>query len=151
MKTFFHLDYLRHEIRILGPALFLIPLTLAVVFAGLTAMLFVGNVVHSFIASLLIAALEACLPLTAGIILATVAVQDSSLELLLAMPVAYRWIAFLRFALILGWTLLVELLATVVLSACLPWVAVKPAGVFQLTWLAPSLWLAGAGILLALV
>ncbi|HEX3642366.1 MAG TPA: hypothetical protein VHV10_13830, partial [Ktedonobacteraceae bacterium] len=86
-------------------------------FVGLTVMLFVGNVVHSFIASLLMAALEACLPLAVGIILSTVAVQDASLELLLTVPTAYRWIVFLRFALILGWTLLVELLA---LYALLP-------------------------------
>jgi hypothetical protein len=151
MNTVLHLDHLRHEVRILGPVLFLVPLALIVAFVGLTAMLFVGNVVHSFIASLLIAALEACLPLTAGIVLSTVAVQDASLELLLTMPTAYRWIGFLRFALILGWTLLVELLATLTLFVFLPWVPVKPLGAFQLTWLAPSLWLAGAGILLALV
>lgn len=151
MNTVLHLDHLRHEVRILGPVLFLAPLALAVVFVGLTVMLFVGNVVHSFIASLLIAALEACLPLSVGIMLSTVAVQDSSLELLLTTPTAYRWIAFLRFALILGWTLLVELLATLALFVFLPWVPVKPLEAFQLTWLAPSFWLASAGILLALV
>src|SRR5215472_2762245 len=97
MNSVLHLDRLRHEVRILGLVLFLIPLAMIVVFMGLTIMLFVGNVVHGFIASLLIAALEACLPLAAGIILSTVAVQDASLELLLTMPIAYRWIAFLRF------------------------------------------------------
>jgi len=151
MKPFLRLDRLRHEVRILGPVLFLVPLALAAVFAGLTVMLFVGNVVHIFIAAMLIAALEACLPLTAGILLSTVAVQDASLELLLTMPAAYRRIVFLRFALILSWTLLVELLATLALYAFLPWVPVKPLAAGQLTWLAPSLWLAGAGILLALL
>lgn len=151
MKSIMKLDHLRYEARILGPVLFLIPPLLALAFAGMTAMLFVGNVVHSFIASLLIAALEACLPLTAGIILSTVAVQDASLELLLTMPATYRGIVFRRFALILGWTLLVELLAALVLYVALPWVPIKPLLAGQLTWLAPSLWLAGVGILLALV
>ena len=151
LKPFLSLDHLRHEVRILGPLLFLIPLAEAASFGGLTIMLLVGNVVRSGIAAILIAALEACLPLTAGIVLGTVAVQDAALELLLTLPVAYRGIAFLRFALILGWTLLVELLATLALYAFLPWVPVKPLTAGQLTWLAPSLWLAGAGLLLALV
>lgn len=142
---------LRYEIRILGRALFLIPVALALAFAGMTVMLFVGSVVHSFIAQLLIAALEACLPLAAGLILSTVAVQDASLELLLTLKTSYRAIAFLRFMLILGWTLLVELLATLALYAFLPWTIAKTPLVGQLTWLAPSLWLAGAGILLALL
>jgi hypothetical protein len=142
---------LRYEIRILGWALFLIPGALALAFAGMTVMLFVGGVVHSFIAQLLIAALEDCLPLATGLILSTVAVQDASLELLLTLKTSYRAIAFLRFMLILGWTLLVELLATLALYAFLPWTIAKPPLVGQLTWLAPSLWLAGAGILLALL
>ncbi len=151
MHTVLHVDRLRHEVRILGPVLFLIPMAIAVAFVGITVMLFVGNVVHSFIASMLTAALEACLPLAVGIILSTVAVQDDSLELLLTMPAAYRKIAFLRFALILAWTLLVELLAALALFVFLPWIPVKPLEAFQLMWMAPSLWLAALGILLALV
>lgn len=151
MKIFLRLDVWRHELRILGPVLFAIPLGLALFFAALTGMMFVGNINHSFIASLLIAGIEGCLPLTTGILLATVAVQDASLELLLTMPVAYRAIAFTRFLLVLGWTLLVELMATLAMYALLPWVSPKPLEAFQLTWLAPSLWLAGAGILLALL
>jgi signal transduction histidine kinase len=57
------LETMRYEVRILGPVLFLIPLALTLVFAGMTAMLFVGSVVHGFISAFLIAALEACLPL----------------------------------------------------------------------------------------
>src|SRR5436309_6906107 len=108
MESFLYLDHLRYEVRILGPVLFLVPLTLTGLFTALTVLLFVGNVVHSFIASVLVAALEACLPLAVGITLSTVAVQDASLELLLTVPMVYRRIVFLRFALILGWTLLVE-------------------------------------------
>jgi hypothetical protein len=145
VKSFLRLDHLRHEVRILGPVLFVVPLGMAVVFAGLTVTFFVGNVMRSGIAAMLIATLEACLPLTAGIILSTVAVQDASLELLLTMPTAYRWIVFQRFALLLSWTLLVEFVATLALYAFLPWVPVKPLIVGQL------IWLAGAGILFALL
>ena len=141
----------RYEVRILGPLLFLVPLALALAFAGMTVLLFVGNVVHSFISNLLMAALEACLPLTIGIVLATVAVQDSALELLLTLPATYRGTLFLRVTLLLGWTLLVELLATLILYALLPWVPVQPLFAGQLAWLAPSLWLAGAGIFFSLL
>lgn len=151
MKKGLFLDHARYEARILGPVLFLVPLALGVFFAGMAGILLVGNVVHSFIAPVLIAALEACLPLAAAIVLSTVAVQDASLELLLTMSAAYRWIVFLRFGLILGWTLLVELLATLALYAFLPWVPAESLAAGQLTWLAPLLWLASAAILLALV
>src|SRR5690348_5782601 len=150
MNTFPRLDHLRYEVRILGPLLFLIPLALALAFAGLTALLFVGNVGQGCIVSMVTAALEACLPLTAAIILTNVAVQDASLELLLTMPTSYHRIAFLRFALLLGWTLVVELLATLALYSLLPWATMEPLLSGQLTWLAPLFWLAGAGILLAL-
>jgi hypothetical protein len=145
------LDHVCYEVRILGPVLFGIPLFLALAFIGITALLFIGNVEHGFIASVLIAALEACLPLATGIVLSTVAVQDASLELLLTMPSTYRGVVFLRFALLLLWTLLVEFLATLALYAILPWVTVKPLLQGQLTWLAPSLWFAGLGILLSLL
>lgn len=151
MKNGFSLDYLRYEIRIVGPLLFLLPPGLALAFAGLAVLLFVGSVVHSFIALVLVAALEACLPLAVGIVLATVAAQDAALELLLSVPAGYCWIVFARLALLLGWTLLVELLASLALYAALPWVPSEPLAAGQLTWLAPSLWLAGAGVLLALV
>jgi hypothetical protein len=151
VKHLLSLDHLRYEVRILGLLLFLIPLALALAFAGMTALLFAGNVMHSFIANLLIAALEACLPLAIGIVLATVAVQDSALELLLTLPATYRGILFLRFVLLLGWTLLVELVATLVLYTVLPWVPVQPLLAGQLAWLAPALWLAGAGVLLSLL
>lgn len=151
VKHVVSLEYVRCEARILGPLLFLIPLALALVFAGLAALLFVGSVAHGFISAFLIATLEACLPLAAAMILSTVAIQDASLELVLTLPLAYRWIAFVRFALILGWTLLIELLAYLALYAVLPWVPTKPLVIGLLTWLAPSLWLAGAGILLSLL
>src|SRR5947209_19917545 len=76
MKTFLRLDIWRHELRILGPVLFVIPIGLALFFVALTVMMFAGNVPRSFIASLLIAGIEACLPLAAGILLATVAMHD---------------------------------------------------------------------------
>ena len=151
MERMITFEHLRYEMRILGSVLFLIPLALALAFAGMTMLLFIGNVEHGFIASILIASIEACLPLALGIILATVAVQDSALELLLTMPAAYGKILFLRFALLALWTLLIELLATLALYTALPWIPTKPWLVGQLTWLAPSLWLAGASTLLALL
>lgn len=151
MTNSLRLDYLKYEIRVLGPLLFLIPLVIALAFAGMTALLFVGSVVHSFIASLLIAGLEACLPLASSLVLATVAVQDSSLELLLTMPTSYRQIVSVRVALLLGWTLLVEAAATAALYAFLPWVPTHPWLAGQLAWLAPLLWLTGVSILLALL
>ena len=151
MTVFLLRDIWRYELRIIGPLLFVIPVGVVLFFTVLTIMMFVGNVPHSFITSLLIAGVEACLPLVSGIVLTTVVMQDAALELLLTFPVAYRAVMFARLLLVMGWMLLVDIIAVVMMYVFLPWVSPRPLLVGQLIWLGPSFWLAGVGILLALL
>ena len=151
MILLFRLDALRHEVRILGPILFIIPLTVALAMAAFTAMMFVGQVDHTFISNLLIGTLEALLPLVVGILLARTAIQDASLELLLTVKTPYRYVMLRRCALLLVWTMLVEVGATIALYVFLPWVPREPFLQGQLTWLSPLLWFAAIGIMGALL
>ncbi len=142
---------LRYEIRIIGPLLFIVPLLVAVGLTGFATLLDLRHVSRDFIAQLVIATLEACLPLTAGILLSTAAPHDDAIEVQLALARAYRFTALSRFALLLCWTLLVEALAVLALRGALPWAFSGPHMTQPLTWLAPMLWLATSGALLALL
>src|SRR5262249_33604100 len=88
-------------------------------------------------------------------VLASVAVHDSAVELLLTLPPPYRLLALRRFALVLGWTALTAVLALLVFERAFPWawprLGPKGTPADQLIWLAPLLWFAGAGVLLALL
>ncbi|GCE23536.1 hypothetical protein [Dictyobacter kobayashii] len=145
------LDHVRGEVRILGWLLFIIPVAIMLAFALLAMMMFVGHVNRDFTAAMLIAGLEACGPLTLGLLMATMAIQDPALELQLTLPVRYRVTMFLRFFLIVVWTMLVECLATLLLHAILPWVLPKDLLASQLTWLAPTIWFGASGTILALL
>ena len=144
-------EALRYEIRIMGPLLFAVPLLVAVGLAGLATLLDLRHVSRDFIAQLVTAIFEACLPLTAGILLSAVAPHDDAIEVQLTLARPYRFIALSRFALLLCWTVLVEALAALALRGTLPWVFAGPHMAQPLTWLAPTLWLAATGILLALL
>jgi hypothetical protein len=142
---------LRHDLRALGMLLFAAPLVAALGFVSLAAILDARNVNHDFLVQLVAAILEACLPLAAGVLLATVAPRDAAIELQLSLPTPYRFTAARRFALLLGWTLLVEALAALAFHLSLPWTQSKHGAEYVLLWLAPTLWLGAGGALLALV
>ncbi len=144
-------EALRYEIRIIGPLLFVVPLLVAVGLTGFATLLDLRHVSRDFIAQLVIATLEACLPLTAGILLSTAAPHDDAIEVQLTLARPYRLTALSRFALLLCWTLLVEALAVMALRTTLPWAFAAPHMSQPLTWLAPTLWLATSGTLLALL
>ncbi|MGZ3667861.1 MAG: hypothetical protein ACXVDA_25630 [Ktedonobacterales bacterium] len=142
---------LRYEIRIIGPLLFAVLLLVAVGLTGFAILLDIRHVSRDFIAQLVTATLEACLPLTAGILLATAAPHDDAIEVQVTLARPYRITALSRFTLLLGWTVLVEALALIALHSALPWVFAGPRMAQPLTWLAPTLWLATSGVLLALL
>ncbi|MBV9712842.1 MAG: hypothetical protein JO011_18230 [Ktedonobacteraceae bacterium] len=151
MKILWQLDALRYEIRVLGILLFGIPLLFAFGIAALTEFLQIGHVNETFINDVLIAALEACLPLAGGIIAATVATQDPAIELQLTLPLPYRITTFCRLALILIWTVLIALISTLALHIVLPSVLPTSLAQGQLVWLAPLLWFTAVGTMLALL
>ncbi len=151
MKILWQLDAVRYEIRVLGILLFAIPLLFALAMAAIAELLQMGRVEQTFINDVLIAGLEACLPLTTGIIAATVATQDPAIEIQLALPLPYRVIAFTRLALILIWTALIALLSTLAIHIALPSVLPMPLAQGQLIWIAPMLWFTAVGAMLALL
>lgn len=142
---------LRYEIRIIGLLLFAVPLLVAVALTGFATLLDIRHVSRDFIGQLVTASLEACLPLTAGILLASVAPHDDAIEVQVTLACPYRFTALSRFILLLGWTALVEALALIALHSTLPWVFAGLHMTQQLTWLAPMFWLATTGALLALL
>jgi hypothetical protein len=145
------IDRVRHELRVLGLWLFLLPLLAACGLCMLAAVLQGRHINPDFVALVPVAILEAFLPLAAAILSATVAVRDDALEVQLTLPRAYARTALLRGAVLFGWVALLEVGTTLTLGAIFPAVVSGSLTHTLLVWLAPALWLAGAGWLLALV
>ena len=151
MKFAWQLAALRYEIRVLGIWLFGISLFASVGFALLAKFLQIGHVDPSFINNVLLAGLEACLPLATGIIATTVATQDLAIELQLTLSMPYRITTFCRLALIMVWTALIALLSTLALHIALPSMLPLSLVQEQLVWSAPLLWFAAIGTILGLL
>ncbi len=152
MRRIFRLAALPYEARVISPFLFALPVLVTIALGGLAGILATRHTVsQQYAADLFVAVVEACLPLAAGIVLASLAARDTAVELLLTMPVPYRALAFRRFALVAGWTGLVGLATTLVLHVAAPWALPKTLPEQQLIWLAPLLWLGALGALFALV
>jgi hypothetical protein len=139
------------ELRVLGPWLFALPLLAAVGLCTLVGVLHARNVSPAYVAVLPIAILEACLPLAIAILSATVAVRDAALEVQLSLPRPYARTALVRGALLFGWVALLEVGTALALDSLFPAVWAGSITHALLLWLAPLLWLAGAGWVLALV
>jgi hypothetical protein len=145
------LDRVRHELRVLGPWLFALPLLIALGLSALTTELTARHINSGFVVLLPAVTLEACLPLAAALVVMAVAVHDDAIELQLSLPLAYTGTALLRSTLLVGWVVLVEIATMLALRTLLP--AALPAAPAEavLLWLAPTLWLAAAGALLATI
>jgi hypothetical protein len=142
---------LRHELRVLGPWLFALPLLAAAGLGALFGVLDLRSVHRDFLAQMAVASLEACLPLAAGVTVATASARDPAVELQLALPTPYRFTALRRCALLLGWALLLEAASVMGYLVAAPWALAGGRADYVVFWLAPTVWLAGAGALLALL
>ncbi len=151
MRITTRLRALGYEARNVGLSSLAMPLLVLAGFGGLAGLLLLGKTQHQSVADLLTAALEAGVPLAAGVVAAGLLVQDASIELQLSLPTAYYWTATRRFALALAATALVEVAATVALGQAAPWTLHETGGAAQLMWLAPVVWFAGTGAVLALL
>jgi hypothetical protein len=138
------------EARILGVTAFLVPALTAVSLIGFAVVLRIRAVNIDFVNALVLATLEAFLPLAAGIVLTTVAAKDDAIEVQLSLPTPYRNTVSRRVALILGWFIATELAATAVIARSFPSALTKSGLDSILLWLAPTLWLAAIGVTLAL-
>jgi hypothetical protein len=94
--------------------------------------------------------LELALPLAAGVGAASLVGVDPAVELHLSLPTAYRATILRRLLLTAGWVALLALTAAAVMVASGwwdRWPGAHPPLAGQLTWLAPTLCLAGLGLL----
>jgi hypothetical protein len=151
MKKLLNLDVLSHELRAIGPIALLTPLFVIALYDGLGALMSVGKAEQSVIGVLLSASFETGLSLAAGVVIAWLTAHDAAIELQLTMPTPYRVTALRRYLVIGGWTALVAIATLLLLHLLTPWALSKPLGSDQLLWLAPTLWFAGVGALLALL
>ncbi|QBD82716.1 hypothetical protein EPA93_44820 [Ktedonosporobacter rubrisoli] len=148
-------DRLRYELRLLGKQVFLTPLLVVIGFALLLAL--VNHDVDK-VAQSMGASLEVLLPMTAGVVVATIAIYDRALELQLTMLYAYYSTATMRFLFILLWNALVSLLTSYLLYVFHLWrLPVQIAQwsqpwqflTWQLSWLSSTLWLVALGLVLS--
>jgi hypothetical protein len=152
MRQVFRLAALPYEVRVITPFLFALPVIVTIALGGLAGILDIRHsVTQHYVSDLFVATVEACLPLAAGIALASLAARDSAVELLLTLPISYRAIAFRRFTLVVCWMGFVGLATTLALHIALPWALPKTLSEQQLIWLAPLLWLGSFGALIALL
>ncbi|WP_066376145.1 hypothetical protein [Herbidospora mongoliensis] len=124
---------------LLGPPLLASAILLLAVFGGALGSA-EGNTRR-----LLLSALEAGVPLLAGVAAATLPGRDATAELRLTIPGGYRPALIRRLAVTLGSTALsaVTVSSALMLSGWWDFAYSGPAG--QLVWLAPSVWLAALG------
>ncbi|HEV8372989.1 MAG TPA: hypothetical protein VGR68_07280 [Actinomycetota bacterium] len=141
----------RHEARRAGWAALLAPPLVA----GFLAVVAVDGAVRleqpsRDTAHLLQSLLEVGLPLAAGVGAASLVGADPAVELQLTLPTAYRATILRRLAVTAAWVALIALTAAAFMVASgwwHRWPAAHPPLVGQLTWLAPTVCLAGLGLL----
>jgi hypothetical protein len=141
----------RHELKRAGWVVLVPPLLAAGVLVGVA----VDGAVRlhypsSGTALVLQSLLELALPLAAGLGAASLVGRDPAIELQLTLPTAYRTTILRRLLVIAGWVAVIALTTAVSMVASgwwYRWPAAHGAVPGQLTWLAPTLCLAGLGLL----
>jgi hypothetical protein len=151
------IDRFRYELRLLGKPVFFTPVLVVI---GFALLLLIANRNITLVARSMGASLEVLLPMSAGVVVATVATYDRALELQLTMPRKYHRTANLRLLFILLWSALVSLMTSFLLYAFNYWrLPVQIANwsqpwqffTWQLTWLSSMLWLVALGLVLSLL
>ena len=151
------LDRLRYEIKLMGKRVILTPILVMVGFTLFALLLHYLKVIP---ARFLSGGLEMILPLSAGVIVATITSQDPAIELQLTTPKKYHRTAMGRLALIALWSALITLLSSAIITAIklafmptqlLAWSEPMQFIANQLTWFSPLLWFVGMGLCLAML
>ncbi len=125
------------------------PVVVSVAVLALAAAMMAGSANDELRTRMMVAWVEAGLPLAAGIGAASLAGRDAALEMQLSMPTSYRSTLLRRLTVTVGWPALLALAGSAVL---LPtgWWPVAPAGAESLlVWAAPLFFLAALGAFLA--
>lgn len=149
-------DRLRYELQLMGKWVLLTPVAL-VIFMSISP--FLLRMTTTKIMTLLISSLEMFLPLLAGIIVATICMHDSAIELQLTLPALYRRTIWRRVGLVTIWTAIIACLLSIVVYALNPprqpvevqaWSVGARILLGQLTWLAPLIWIVALSLVLSL-
>jgi hypothetical protein len=151
MNTRLSQGALPYELRVVGIWMLALPPFVGALFVIVVGMMAYKQAHQLDIQHVEMTVLEGVLPLVSGIALATIAAQDSALELQLTMPRAYRRTVMYRFALVLGLTALLEAAAVLVLARAWPWALSQDGIAYLLAWLPTLLWFGGWGAVLALL
>jgi hypothetical protein len=149
-------DRLRYELKLMGNKVLITPVALVII---LTMLAFILRLGSSKITTVTVSNLEMFLPLLAGIIVATICMHDSAIELQLTFPALYSRTVWSRVGLVTGWMALVSCILSIIFYLLHP--QREPIGVYswpmmlqiflgQLTWLAPLSWVVALTLVLAL-
>ncbi len=152
----------RYELRILGKWVLLIPVGTMI---GVAILLLIYRVIIPQVGSsqtekILTGSLEMVLPLATALVIGTIGTRDQMGEVQLALPASYARTAFLRVGLIVGWSIVIALVACAVIYPLGLWHRPQQlqswsiAGQWltgQLVWAAPLFSLAALAFCLALL
>jgi len=148
-----------YEARVVGGALFGLPVLVAALFAVAAALMrwtaLQGGQsraqAHAVAAQMLLWLLEVGLPPAAGFAAATIAARDPARELLLSLPAPYPAVIAERLGVFTAWAAVVCAAATAAIGTARYWAAPQglPAG--GLAWAAPLAGFVGMGALAALL
>jgi len=150
---------LRYEARVLGGALFGLPVLVAALFALAAALMRWTALqegqsraqAHAVAAQMLLWLLEVGLPPAAGFAAATIAARDPARELLLSLPAPYPATIAARLGLFTAWTAIVCAATTAAIGAMRYWIAPQGLPMGSLAWAAPLVWFVAVGALAALL
>lgn len=145
-----HFIWIRYELRRVGSAL-AIPLVVMVAFAGFGVLMRFNGVTPARSMRAVVAGLEIGVATAVGMTTASFIARDPLLELQLSLPTPYRKTLSRRLGLLLLWSALIGIVATVV--ARVAGHPLSPVSFIesQLVWFSPLIWFMGAGALLTLV
>ena len=150
-------DRFHYELQLMGKKVILTPILVMVGFALFSLLLKYLKVAPE---RFLLAGIEMILPIAIGVVVGNVAIQDPALELQLTMPCHYDQTALQRLLLIIGWTVCIAVVDSLILSllglAYIPdvlktWSPFASFFTLQLAWLAPLLWCASVSLCSALL
>ncbi len=144
------LAWMRYELRRVGSGL-LIPLIVIAVFAGFGVLMRLNDVSPERSMRAVVAGLEIGVATAVGLTTASLIAGDSMIELQLSLPTPYRTTFVRRLGLLLLWSALIGIAATIV--ARLVGHALAPVSFIesQLVWFSPLIMFTGAAALLTLI
>jgi len=142
-------DWIRYELRRVGVVALLTPVLIIVSFSFFGVLMRFNGVSADRATRAVVAGLEIGVATAAGLIAASMISSDSLLELQLSLGTRYRTTFARRLALMLCWTALVGITTTLAVRLIGHELAPVSLLAQQLVWLAPLIWYAGAGALLA--